>query len=335
MDFELPQNHKFACLAFSGATVDGDVADEVELGNGLWAFSRNPLPSDEPWRDWMGRIVADQLDRANFVLLAEQVSESPEVLDDETKRLERQVGNLLHGVLLGGIPGYASLLVFAGARVGPRFQIRQMGRGRNFYFQAGARPMPVRAEGVAQAARMCWNIEKLAGEDYVSSRLLRGSDAWKRGVQERYEGYRLHEFVRSLEAILNVAGRKKFARRLKLFVEGPPPTDDEHDDELDPDLVETYKIRNEIEHVKRLGMALQDLCSGRDWESVYTERCAQAEAISRFVYRRIFSDSGLQPIFATDESVEHFWSRPVEERQEIWGPRLDMTAAVNELLSAS
>ncbi len=332
MDFQLPENHKFACLAFSGASVGGSFPQQISLGNELWAFSESPFSLDASWREWMGSIVADEVEKANLVLLAEQGSESPGVLDDETKQLNRRARHLLEGVLLAGVPRFRSLVTFAGATVGSRVQIRQVGRARTFYFQKGARPVAVSAEAVVEAAKICWSIEELSSEDYVTSRLLRGLDAWRRGLLELYNGYRLHEFVRSLETILNVSGRWKFASRLKLFLEGPPPTDAHDDREVNLDLVEIYKIRNEIEHLNPLGTALEPASRGDDWQSVYTKLCLQAEIISRFVYRRVLSNAQLQRVFSTDQSVQDFWDEPAEKRQETWGARHDLAAELTDLL---
>ncbi len=98
MDFHLQAGEKFACIAFENLAIDDSLSKPVSLGEGLWTLPEHPFDLDNRWRDWIGKIRADQVDRCNFFLLAVKASTRPEVLDDENEMLRRRLNKLLYGL---------------------------------------------------------------------------------------------------------------------------------------------------------------------------------------------------------------------------------------------
>jgi hypothetical protein len=78
MPFDLPIGYKFACFALEGVSLDGQLRAPIDLGNGLWVVSGPPFELGEAWREWLGSIEAERLQRCNITLLAISPSEHPE-----------------------------------------------------------------------------------------------------------------------------------------------------------------------------------------------------------------------------------------------------------------
>ena len=102
MDFHLQPGEKFACVAFENLEIDHSLSTPLSLGQGLWTLPEHPFDLDNRWREWIGKIKADQIGRCNFFLLAVKASTRPEILDDENEVLRRQLNRLLYGLLLQG-----------------------------------------------------------------------------------------------------------------------------------------------------------------------------------------------------------------------------------------
>jgi hypothetical protein len=78
------------------------------------------------WRQWLGTIKAEQLDRANLFLLAKVSSTTLEVLDDENLKLSNQLWWFHTGLLLADRFGFEEPLLLTGSVRDGHAEIRQV-----------------------------------------------------------------------------------------------------------------------------------------------------------------------------------------------------------------
>ena len=90
MNYQFKNNGKFAILTFNNVYADLPGAP-FQLSDGTWAMRSLPVPDLGIWKEWIGSIRLDGLRGANLVLLAEEGSDNPEVVDAVNDRLEIDV----------------------------------------------------------------------------------------------------------------------------------------------------------------------------------------------------------------------------------------------------
>lgn len=96
MAFQFRTNSKFAMLALDGMFSDLPDA-EFQLSDGTWVMPRVPAVADLGiWKEWIGSIRARSLERTNLVLLAEEESGNPLILDEVHYRLRDDLGQLFY-----------------------------------------------------------------------------------------------------------------------------------------------------------------------------------------------------------------------------------------------
>ena len=110
---------------------------EFQLSDGTWVMPRVPAVADLGiWKEWIGSIRAGSLERANLVLLVEEESDNPLILDEVHNRLRDSLGQLFYflhfrqGIECSGA-NEADLLCGSCANGGPI--IRQMNKLPAFY----------------------------------------------------------------------------------------------------------------------------------------------------------------------------------------------------------
>jgi hypothetical protein len=317
MDFQLKPGDKFCCIAFDKVAIDRSLGNAVDLGEGMWALPNHPFSLDHHWREWIGKIKAEQVDRCNFFLVAVKRSARPEVLDDENETLRKMVNRLLHGLLLQGIPNHVDGFVLTGAKVTSETHIRQYGEMKQFYNSNSRHRAGFTKSGCLKAKDFeagYKNIE--AGEDYLRVRL--GMTALSRGMSEPLMQERMHEYVRSLEALAKTEiGRSEaqFIHRCQTFAVAS--------DEVRSILNESYKIRSAVEHMNPVegvypGRALADI------KHILGQRIRQIEALASSTYLRIATSAPHGQLFQTDAAISDFWCKPDHERNALWGKRLNI-----------
>ena len=141
------------------------------------------------------------------------------------------------------------------------------------------------------------------------------------GLRETAGQDRLHQFTRSLEAlILPDAGstRKQFVHRCQLFAVASPAAASA--------LEQSYDMRSDAEHLHDWEGSLQSV-KGEKIEDVALWRTRQMEALVCFAYERILTSPGLLQRFENDTKLADFWKRGSDkDRINLWGGRLDLSA---------
>jgi hypothetical protein len=309
---------KLYCLAFQSAGCER-LAHPIELQNGVTVSSESPFGLNSYWEEWLGTLQYQRLAESNFVIVAERASANPQVLDEENRALEELAHTLLFAILMHGVPGYVGSLFLTGAKIAEKVEARSVGSPPTYYKHDGAPPFLITEEVIRSADTVAVGLRSIYARQGLFTRLKRGLDAWRRGVQEHRGDYRLHQFVRATEAFVRPrtgASRRQFAHRCQTFA-GPSPTTRKV-------LEEIYDLRSATEHLNDWELALPDV---PDQQRV---RCAelrayQAERLAGDIYIRVLSDPTLLQDFQDDASTDAFWSLQDHECRRRWGTPIDLT----------
>jgi hypothetical protein len=237
-------NEKYGLIALhAGSSVQ---LKPTEIAPGLWAASEPFVMLTPLWREWLGTIRAQQIERCNVFFLVKIRSATPDILDQENLDLENQAWRAYLGLLLSKLFATAEEpLVISGARQGPEVGIRQLVNlpqpihdaldmlhqlDASHVARAGQLAAALSAYSRASPAGGCWRFTRVVSL-YAATR----------AIKEMVD--RIHQYARCLDGLTVPPMRggtgKNFADRVSLFVGS-----------AHRDLFETlYKLRGEIEHL--------------------------------------------------------------------------------------
>jgi hypothetical protein len=120
----IEENEKFALVALPvGAASKLEV---TKIAADLWAGSRPIVPLTSRWREWLGTIRVNEIERCNVFLLTKMRSSKPGDVDQENKDLENQAWRGYLGLLLTGLSAVDPPLMISGARQQAELSIRQL-----------------------------------------------------------------------------------------------------------------------------------------------------------------------------------------------------------------
>jgi hypothetical protein len=317
--FGFCDNSKFATLAIKGIYTE-NLDSEFQLSDGTYVMSRVPMPDLGIWNEWIGSIRTKQLDRANLVLVKDEASENPQIVDDVHRRLQTELSHLFYFMhLRQGIEcaDGADLLAGSCERGEPR--IRQMSQMDRFHSSKGYRRKPVNRDWLEEAVSMRAGAVAMEGEKSKFRRVIRGLNVLFNGLKETGQD-RLHQFVRSLEAlILPDVGKTKqqFTHRCQTFAKAG--------DEARLLLREAFDMRSDTEHLNDWNQAVKNYPPGEQ-EDVCWHRTRQVEWLACSAYARILQSVPLRGHFETEASMRMFWKLSDDKRRGIWGAPIDLAA---------
>jgi len=309
---------KFAAISLRRASVEID--KPMALPGDLVVMPAAPVQFDETWEKWLGSIQAEAISKANLVILATAPSTRAEVLDQENSDLEQRVFGFLYGMLFMGMPLFEDGFAFTGANVNGTPNIRSIGRLDGFQVTYHGRPFTFLEQHLATAYELYVALSDLWQTRGSYRRLKRGIDAFLQGLKEDLCYYRIHQFCRSLEAlILPSPGRtaKQFSARCQTLAAAKG---------IVSILDNIYDLRCRVEHLHEF----DDFRPGETPDArddLIALRTRQAEAIARAAYRCVLSSPAVRRIFLDDEAIGAFWQQPADVRSGQWGTRVDVTSA--------
>ena len=326
MEFTVEQEQKFALLAFSGLTIaiHEGTPNPADLGFRCWSLGKLPFTLDPWWRDQLGKVVADQLDRCNFVLLTKQQATSGDAFGEESRILRNRMLFLMQGLAVSaGVPRFDLGRLIYGAVFEPNRPKIAFARFPQFYRTAGANKPSADLATLQSAARFSHHLEEAADvmrRDSLSHyRLASGIEALRDGFSSPQSHVRLHQFVRAIEACLpaeQVRGKEQFADYASTFLSQPEALDTRLM------LLQMYDLRSAAEHHRRFDQrALPDVA---DPDFVAMRRTRQAEAFARELYRRFLAtEADHLHIFQNDGTLEEFWKDKAQVRS-VWGDPFEL-----------
>jgi hypothetical protein len=216
-------NHKFSVLAFDDCAEVTLSADAVPLSNTLTAHRTAPFELPEHWKRWLGSLQTQHYSDANLAILISRSSDTPEVQDQETKDLERELTAFVFGMMILGVPDFARTTWFSGANVSGNLSGRGL-RQLDSFLRSPGQPRPVLDD-----ARLVWaaklGVEILSlfqSSDYRRVRV--GFNKLIDGLKSANPTVRLHEFVRSIDGLMALEtgkSTKQFVHRGRTFASFP------------------------------------------------------------------------------------------------------------------
>ena len=299
---------------------------------GLSIELQTPVDLDAQWVRWLGELNADRLRNANFFIVATAHSQSPGIFDDENTALDEFVHRFYLALSLQGVFAASGILFVAGANEGSEVSIRQASRiTSQFYHFEHAGPATVDDATIRVADQIELRMNTLFTEPYsvpttLRYRLFLGLLALRRGLRDRLLPARLHQFARSVEAIIQprIAKTKRdFQHRLKSLVSAA------HAQEV---FEEIYDLRSAYEH---LHMKYPDSFTSLKTEDERKKRAAlrayQAELVACNVYCHILTNGSLfNGVFADDTTLNAFWTPQSDPtRRTTWGSVFNLDAAIS------
>ena len=188
-----------------------------------------------------------------------------------------------------------------------------------FYQTRGYTRMPVTIDRLEKAIRQRKVLEAMASSYNDFKRLKWGWRVLMDGLQKEHGEERIHQFVRSLEAlILPEIGntKRQFTHRCQTFAKASPNT---------PQILEeAFDLRSMAEHLNDWEQAL-GTHPKNDREVIALHRTRQMEQLASFAYSRILENDAVRSHFINETKQEEFWRLLDDARKNVWGTQLDLT----------
>jgi hypothetical protein len=328
---QVPPSAKFACWFFSHASVADDIPNDALVRDGVYVARELGVGLAEHWKEWLGSFVTGAIKIGGLALYVAAPSRHPEIPDDEDKALRQRCEDVLHGLLLQGVPIFESSMSFDGANVGGQIQVRQYAQGRELQHTFEMPEFVPNLPGVHRAVRFAQRLRVMQNaEEQQWGRLLRSTRVLLNGNRvTNAHGERFHQFIRVLDGLAKTekgAGARQFAHRIQTFVVASQETRDT--------LLEMYDLRGKVEHVNDLLDAIvlpktasADPATHRRLRIAGANRFMRwVDALARFVVCRILDSDDLFETFRVEDQIDAFWVLPDDQRIARWGERLDIRA---------
>jgi len=311
---------KFALIALKEAYVELPINPDVKqrLSDGTVVMAGMPVDIDTGWRELIGSIRHESLTKANFGLMYSESSSNPEILDRQHLEVEKKIEHLFHLLQLSGRCEYQEGNLVVGSLYNGKSEIRRMSEISQFHITHGDRPLPISIDRLEAAVKAYSGLKNIELYDRSFKRIKRGLRALMEGLQKYNGEDRLHEFVRSLEAlILPDIGKTKrqFVHRCRTFVK---PTK-----KLPLILEEAYEMRSMATHLNDWEKAMESYSPDLR-ERTALCRTLQVERLACFCYSRLLDDQDLRNHFINENELEIFWKLQDHQRSRIWGNQFSL-----------
>lgn len=318
----LSLGQKFAMLMIENVYAEVPEQDH-QLSDGTWVLNRVPVEIETHWVKWIGTLRADKMTRANLVLLRALTSKNPTLAGDEEQiSLTEHLVKLFSMLQLDDVPEYAEAEIAGGAVLEDGTNIRHMGKLPEFRHTKGYVRSRVDIARLEMAVKLGEALQQIEGmlpsNKFV--RFMRGLNVLKDGLHQIIGQERIHQFVRSLEAlILPEVGstKKQFGHRCQTFAQASAQSK--------TILEEAFDMRSDTEHLQDWNRALQAHPT-TDREDIALQRTRQMERLATSAYSRILGEKSLWAHFEDDLAQQAFWKLPEVSRNTAWGKRLDLAA---------
>ncbi|WNG29262.1 hypothetical protein F0U62_38690 [Cystobacter fuscus] len=313
MRFPVDVGEKYALIALNAAT---DIKSPQDLGFGFFALPQGFLELPDHWREWLGTTRAKAIERSSLALFIKAKSEHPSVLDEQNQLLMRQAANFYWGLLASdrlSLTGTGTQVTGANSGHGP--DVRQVGELDGIVHVPGMLPKTVTEAHLSRATTLALNLQELLAIPGML-RMKLAIRTFLLAVVEHDLGERIHQFVRAVDGLTRVWNGKEFKEKSALLA-GPT-----HQDLCG----QLYAVRSSVEHFHHPDSKL-DALPPRESQVRAFRNALAAEALARHCLSHLVENRLLWAHF-TDDQVEAFWKRPIDEQRQIWGPPLDLTAAL-------
>lgn len=311
---------KFSFIAFNEIT--SNLENEIIIDDEISINNNPPFTVDKHWQRWLGSIRCDEIHQANLVFICKTSTDTPQILDHEHQRVQRKIYDFLYSFILYGIPGYSAANMITGSIEGDRISIREVSSLEYFYVIYNGAPYTLTEADIPQIVQIYKSLSMVFDEQSIFSnkyfRLRHGLTAYFKGIQEKENYYRIPQLVRAIEALIMPKVGKtttQFAHKCKTFVK-PSPESEKY-------LLEIYELRSKVEHLHSL-LDVYPNISNDEALDIIDLRVRMLEEIARIALMRILFSPNVLKHFVDNDSINNFWSLSDQERQLIWGAKLDL-----------
>ena len=269
------------------------------------------------WKKWLGSIRLEHLDRANLVLLVEESSDNPWILDDVHQRLADDLGLLFYTLHLRvgiEISEDAVVDLLVGSSVNRVPEIRQVSQMPRLYRSLGRAGVPITQEWLKESLVLRIGAATTKADKTQFRRVTCGLNTLFKRLKEKPGADRLHPHVRALEALVlpeKSRTTRDFSDRCQTFASAGYDTL--------ALLKESYNMRSATEHLNPWDKALQSHPPNQR-EDVGWHKTRQSEHLACDAYSRLLRDLALRNHFRTAGTIEAFWKLGNDQRRELWAP---------------
>jgi len=316
-------NQKYALLALDAqARLDGDW---LEIAPDLIALHDPPVDLPKHWREWLGTIEAQRVEKCRLFILACMSTSNPGVLDEENRWLEHRADLFYRAIALASV-GFQMRygMIMIGARGQREPDVRQAAPLRPIVNTPGL-PVsfvvtPAQLKQAERLARVLWDL----GEHAEYRRLWRALRAFDAALHTQDLSMRLHQLIRAIEGVVPIpqGGRKAtrglsqrewFAAKVSLMCGGA--ADQER-------LLAMYDSRGATEH---LALPVRDVqardpsLSAAEAEVPFAQLVFAGEGLARHALIRVLSTPSLRKRFISESGMIEFWGQNDAVVQREWG----------------
>jgi hypothetical protein len=311
----LKDRDKFSFMGLE-LKLDGHEFQSTQLSSSQ-AIVVDPLMKlPEHWREWIGRIRAEQVEGFNLLLASHSPSGEPEVLNHDDAALQQHAWNLYAGLLLSVRCSTSHPpAMLTGYRAAGEDNIRQQ---KDFDTPMGTMfaPYPsVSWAHIQRAASLGRNLGQLNADSIPGGRwrLNRTLHLYHEARTTTDLMESLHQYCRVIDGLILPApgaGKSHFRSRTELFI-GP-----QHHELMG----QIYDLRSASEHLHE-NLYLESF--DREVRLDLLKKEAIIEWIAREALARVIETPSLWPHFANTGALAKFWRLPPSERQALWGNRFN------------
>ena len=325
-EFRFAEQGKFALMAVESAYTDfpDDTTYTHQLSDGIWILARIAVDIDAHWKESIGTILLEQLENSNLIMIVSEGSASPQLVDEHHENLKKRLSRTLALLQLSGVLEYRTANLLCGSFFDGKPEIRQISESPFFYQTMGYTRTPVTIKRLEKSVQLRKALEEMDSSPDNFKRLKWGWRVLVDGLQKEHGEERIHQFVRSLEAlILPEIGktRRQFTHRCQTFAKASPKTTQI--------LEEAFELRSMAEHLNNWEEALESSPKD-DREIVALHRTRQMEQLVAFTYTRVLESDTIRNHFISETKQGEFWKLPDDARRSVWGTQLDLTL-INEV----
>ena len=292
MEFQIPANSQFACIAIESLSLSNELNDLIDLGAGRYALIKPTFALEQFWQSQLGEIATKQIQESNLLLATVTSSDRSDGSID--RELIRSVRSSLYSLFVQGIYFQSGGILFCGGKTSGSIVIRSVQHLDNYFFSRETVTASLDPAVFHASSDIADGLESLYLAQDSYRRLKRGFHSYLDGFSARHEESRIRHFVRAIEAIVRPdigKTRRHFVYRGQLFV-------GRGTDAMDL-LGDLYDLRSCAEHMNDLH-ELYPALSQKDIDNRTALRSFQAELLASYVYRRICENADLRSVFATD-----------------------------------
>jgi len=292
-EFRFAGQGKFALVAVENVYTDfpDDKDYKHQLSDGTWICARVPVTIDTHWKEWIGTIRLERLGNSNLIMIVSEGSANPQLLDEHHEKLKKRLSRTFSLLQLSGVLEYGGANLLCGSYFDGKSEIRQMSKFPFFYQTRGYSRTPVTIRRLEKAVQLRKALEEMDSSPDDWKRLKWGWRVLMDGLQKEHGQERIHQFVRSLEAlILPEIGKTKrqFTHRCQTFAKANP-----HTNQI---LEEAFELRSMAEHLNDWEQALGSYPKD-DREIVALHRTRQMEQLATFAYSHILESDTIRNHF--------------------------------------